>query len=932
MKKKKLLMLALTVILIIFTFSVNAFGAPSVISGNYKYIVQDDDTVKIIAYLGKETKVNVPSEIDGKTVTALGFGLFSSSIETHTVVVPDSVVSMDGTLSMSGVKNVHLGAGVEKIRSGEFYSLRNITVSQNNPNFASVDGVLYDKEMKCLICVPTGKEYNEFRIPEGVEEIGDNAIVDVSMKSLIIPSTVKHIGRNAFSVNGITSLVIPSSVESLSMYAIYQCNGLRKIEFKNGNLKQIESHVIEECEKLTTIRIPANVESIGKFYSCPSLRSIIVDSENKDYTTIDGVLYNKDVTRLISYPVARANETYIVPDSVTVIGSGAFVNVRNRNLKKLYLHKGITGIEDEAFIYSGGFDVYYEGSKAELDALEIADLGNYLPEPVCNTYIYRPVTGLQASATDTTAKISWNKVPYATGYRVYVKTKTGQKPLKTTTSTSYTADGLLDSTDYTFIVKSYRKIDGVTVWAPEQTAVSVKTALGVTASLKSTPGTKQITLNWSAVKDATGYRVFILNEKTENWDVAVRTTGKKTTATIRNLEPGTKYTFAVRAYVNNGTIVWAPKLKSINTLTKPGVTDKLSESVGENSIALRWNKVPGATGYRVFVLRNGDWKALKTTTGLTYTATGLSQGTKYTFAVKAYTKFGGVTCWASSYKKLEAATIPGATKAVTASKISSEYVILNWDAVKGATGYRVYLWNTQTKQWDTVVRATTKQTATVKSLTPGKNYIFAVKAYIKAESGYVWAKKYTQLKVKTGALTDDYVRRMFIKANDLEEKWHIFNYVFEDEINGYADPRYSHVLDRNDYIDVYKPEFGFTFRFYAVIDDDIKSTEELRKEMLQYFTEEHTEDFIESSGFGYRDYNGKMYMHNGDGGGLFQPEAPYKDSLKKISSTEYLYRLYSSKENMYINYKVVYEKGRWVFGDEYGLFFPIWYPEKNIYD
>lgn len=747
MKKRKLLMLALTVVLLVLTFSLNAFGATSVISGNYKYTVQNDDTVKIIAYLGKETTVNIPSEIDGKTVTALGFGLFSSSTKTRTVVIPDSVVSMDGTLKMSEVKNVHLGAGVEKIRSGEFYSVESISVSEGNPNFASVDGVLYDKAMKSLICVPTGKEYGQFKIPEGVEEICDNAIVDVEMNSLVIPTTVKHIGNTAISVNGITSLVIPASVESLSMYAIYQCNGLRTLKFENGNLKQIGHHVVEECEKLKTISIPANIESIPKFYSCPSLRSIVVDPANKNYTTIDGVLYNKDVTRLVSYPAARNNEIYIVPDSVTAIGEGAFCNVRNGNLKKLYLNKGITEVGDDAFIYSGGFDVYYEGTQAEFEALEITE--EYLPEVICNAYIYRPITGLKASATDTTAAISWDRVPYATGYRVYVKAGDSWKALKTTTSTSYTADGLTDSTEYTFAVKSYRKIEGKTVWAPEQTTVLVKTALGVTASLKSTPATNYITLKWSAVEDATGYRVFVKNNTTGKWDIAVRTTGKKTTATINDLEPGTKYTFAVRAYVNNGSIVWAPKYKSINTVTKPGVTDKVTATAGDEWIRINWSKVPGATGYRVYVLRNGAWKALKTTTGLSYYLMDVEEGKEYTFAIKAYTKLDGTAYWAAKYAKISGVSKPEYPDAVKAKSATRNSVTISWEKVDYATGYRVYIYNTETGKWDTAVRNTTKLTATINGLSSDESYTLAVRAYIKHGTSYIWGEGYTRVNVKT---------------------------------------------------------------------------------------------------------------------------------------------------------------------------------------
>ena len=853
MKKKKLWMLALTVVLLILTFTVNAFGAPSVVSGDYKYVVQDDDTVKIIAYLGKETTVNIPSEIDGKTVSSLGFGLFSSSIKTHTVVVPDCVVSMDGVLAMSGVKNVRIGAGVEKIRSNEFYSVEKISVSENNPNFASVDGVLYDNAKKKLICVPTGREYDTFRIPEGVEVIGDNAIVDVSMSSLVIPSTVKHIGRNAISLSGIKSLVIPSSVESLSMYAIYQCNGLKTLKFENGNLKTIDSHVVEECENLTTVSIPANVESIGRFYSCPSLKKIIVSGANKKYTTVDGVLYNKEMTKLIWYPAAKSDEIYTVPDSTTVICDAAFCNVGNLSLKKLYIHKGMTEFEYDAFIYSGGFEICYEGTQEEFDAITNAYIVKQAVSSVkYNNYIYRPVENLKAKTNGTSITLTWDKVNFVTGYRVFVKTSAGWKTLATLQNNTYTA---------------------------------------------------------------------------------------------KNLTLGTKYTFAVRSYTEtDGKKVWAPEYTTVKTLTKPGVTSKLKFSYDSTWIKLLWNKVPGATGYRIYVYDKG-WKAVKTTTGTSYVVNNLKSGTKYTFAVRAYTKFDGATYWASSYKKLETATTPGTTKAVTASKISSEYITLKWNSVQGATGYRVYVWNTQTKKWDTAVRATTKLTATVKNLVPGRSYIFAVKAYTKAGSSYVWAKTYTKLTTRTGDMTDDYARKLFCEASKIDARWWPAFYVvkgYESELPATV-LEYTHIIDTDDVI--YTTYDGETYYYYAVIDDEIKSTEDLRALFGQYFDEEYVEHCL----YDFVDYKGQLYISAYDFD--YETATYYTDSIKKISATHYRYYLNAHYEDgdegdidrMY--YDLIYKNGKWVFtvkyegeryngekADDVNYFYPVVYADRLIKD
>lgn len=285
-----------------------------------------------------------------------------------------------------------------------------------------------------------------------------------------------------------------------------------------------------------------------------------------------------------------------------------------------------------------------------------------------------------------------------------------------------------------------------------------KKLLGTPSELTFTAGTDSITLKWSAVDNAKGYRVFIKNKTTGKWDIAVRTTGKKTTAAIENLKAGTKYTFAVRAYRNDGKIIWAPKYKTVNAVTKPGVTAEITAKRTGNSVELQWERVQGATGYRIYVLRDGKWKAIKTRTSTSYTVPSLESGTEYTFAVKAYTKYGGKYYWAERYAKFSTVTLPGVTAKVTVTSITSDSVSLSWKKVEGATGYRVYRRNAGTGKWETVVRSTSKLKATVSGLSPSQDYTFAVKAYKKYNGSYFWSDSYKKITVTTGKVRTGYLQ------------------------------------------------------------------------------------------------------------------------------------------------------------------------------
>ncbi len=745
MKKSKFLAIVFVVIAAVLLLSVSAYAAETQYTyGKYKYTITENDTVKITKYTGTSNTVTIPEEINGKTVTHIGEDAFGESCPAQKIIIPDCVTTIKrDAFDHSNAKTIEIGSGVTEIETDAFFGawkLEKIVVSDENTAYKSVDGILYDKEMKTLIRVPYMKKCTKLVIPEGVETIGNNATRYVTLESIVIPSSVKTIDSYGLSFRGAKNLVIPGSVETLEWDAIYWCEGLEKIEIKKGKLKSLDFDDIHACKELKTVIIPENVEHIDSFNSCDSLEEIIVSENNKNYTTVDGVLYNKAKTEILVYPLAKADETFVIPSSVTVIGDDAFNSIYDKSLKKIYMHVGVKEIEEWAFIYSRGITILYEGTKAQFDAIKKQDDFNIIvPDVTYNNKLYRPVENIVATAKDTTVDLTWDKVPGAAGYRVYVKSGSSWKALKTTTARKYTAEGLSSGTTYTFAIKSYSKSNGKTVWASDFATVNATTAPGVTSSLKSTAGTNSVTLKWSAVKGAGGYRVFVKNTVTGKWDIAVRTTGKKTTATVEGLEPGKKYTFAVRAYVNNGSIVWAPKYKSINTVTKPGVTDKVTSTSTENTVTLNWSKVPGATGYRVYILKNGAWKALKTTTGLTYTATGLTAGTKYTFAVKAYTKLSGTTYWASKYAKFVTATKTVAPEVEKVTAYTGKARVY-WSDVKGETGYQVYYSTKENSGFKKFGNfKADSENGYVTGLTSGKTYYFKVRTYTKTDSGYAYS-------------------------------------------------------------------------------------------------------------------------------------------------------------------------------------------------
>ncbi len=183
----------------------------------------------------------------------------------------------------------------------------------------------------------------------------------------------------------------------------------------------------------------------------------------------------------------------------------------------------------------------------------------------------------------------------------------------------------------------------------------------------------------------------------------------------------------------------------------PGKAAKLvAKTTRQSYITLKWSAVKGADGYRVYVKNSkGNWKKLATVKGKNYyKVEDLKAGTEYEFAVKAYAKTDDGTVWATEYIEGAFKTLPGKTSKIT-YKSNKSAVKLTWKEVKGADGYRVYVYNTKTKKYTTVATVKGKTSYTVKELKAGTTYKFAVKAYYKYDGATVWSNQYTTINTKT---------------------------------------------------------------------------------------------------------------------------------------------------------------------------------------
>jgi hypothetical protein len=154
---------------------------------------------------------------------------------------------------------------------------------------------------------------------------------ETSVLEVIIPDhieglPVKAVANNAFKgCDVMQALTLPVGLERIGGGAFYGCKSLDDLELPNS-LKTIEDYAFYACEGLEQVFIPPLVQEIGReaFSQCISLRIISVDPKNLVYHSLDGVLYDHDLRRLIRYPNAKVGETFFLPSSVQVVEEGAF--------------------------------------------------------------------------------------------------------------------------------------------------------------------------------------------------------------------------------------------------------------------------------------------------------------------------------------------------------------------------------------------------------------------------------------------------------------------------------------------------------------------------------------------------------------------------------------------------------------------------------
>ena len=267
-------------------------------SEGLEYQLSEDGTFYIVTGIGTcvDTELVIPDTYEGLPVTDINFYAFDSCTSLTSVTIPNSVTNIG--------YEAFAGCG----------SLTNIEVDENNANYSSLDGNLYDKAKTELIRYANGKTATSFTIPNSVTSIGEWAFSNCSnLTSVAIGGNVTSIGEWAFSnCSNLTSVAIGGNVTSIGEWAFSNCSNLTSVTI-GDSVTNINFHAFDSCSNLTSVTIGSSVTSIGDyaFSNCSNLTSVTIG---------DSVTSIGEATFYYCYSLTSV----IIPDSVTSIGEATF--------------------------------------------------------------------------------------------------------------------------------------------------------------------------------------------------------------------------------------------------------------------------------------------------------------------------------------------------------------------------------------------------------------------------------------------------------------------------------------------------------------------------------------------------------------------------------------------------------------------------------
>lgn len=348
-------------------------------------------------YQSKVTKISIPASVTNIAAAAFSKCSYLTALEfqeaddgKEKALTID--MAFDGCVSLRELtlpgRVVNLNFDIfSDLQLTKIHIVGNPAEGSADAPYESRDGVLC--QGYAIVYVPKGRT-GAYRIPSTINQIADNAFARCSLLTKVsVPANVTLIGKNAFlNCTALEELIFEGDAESPDLTiedsAFFYNRSLREVRLP-ANLKYLGKNAFGKTTALTTVylnvkagailengafadknetyyvtdlHLGALVENvdIAAVFGTSKLAHVYVDAANVNYASVDGVLFNKEKTKIVYFPLARGGH-YIVPDTVTEISANIF---RNKKITSVYIPASVTVIGSFAFCNSAITKVQFE--------------------------------------------------------------------------------------------------------------------------------------------------------------------------------------------------------------------------------------------------------------------------------------------------------------------------------------------------------------------------------------------------------------------------------------------------------------------------------------------------------------------------------------------------------------------------------------------
>lgn len=553
-----------------------------------------------------------------------------------------------------------------------------------------------------------------------------------------IPNNVKSIGYAAFEgCSSVEKIILPEGLEAIESSAFRDCTKLTEINLPS-TLIDLSNSAFDGCSSLKEITIPKGITDYYwyRFADDSSIERIHVAEDNEAYSSIDGVVFNKDKTVIIHYPINRKDDTYVIPDSVTDLSEVDFYKAKY--LKHLVFGKNVTadknsyGFNGSSFM-NGALESYtvpsdnksfcdIDGVLFTKDQKELIAYPEKRPGAIYVVPKGTTTLGLWSFGKDseTTMELRYILIPNSVddiGFSVgYIGYEDGMGP-----NDELTLFGMKDSVVETYAKGNYMNY-GVYDSSSKKRQLLLSNsnlAMEVKASTKlesiQVPFGSDEAITWKSSKSS------VVNVK--NGKLTAQGTGKAT----------------ITATTNSGAAATCEVLVKLASPTNIKIGNA---SASSDDIKLSWDKVDGAKGYHIYTFDSWSWSREKvgTTTKTSFTFKNKEVNQYYYFMIQAYSSNSEYN---SDYSEEVFILIPQKPTKAKATQKTSTSAKITWTGSEryNTGGYVIYRATSKDGKYTRVGTVTGNSTwsFTDTKLTSGKTYYYKVRTYEEVNNKNVYS-------------------------------------------------------------------------------------------------------------------------------------------------------------------------------------------------